>query len=73
MAGCSTCPRSGRGGHRHHHHHGPLFRVAVSTRFGFSGYFTTSPLIMTGAGSVIEADVGALNSTADGFSTYLEP
>jgi len=43
------------------------------TRLGFSGYFTTSPLIMTGAGSVTEADVGALNSTADGFSTYLEP
>jgi hypothetical protein len=43
------------------------------TRYGFSGYFTTSPLIMTGAGSVIEADAGALNSTADGFSTYLEP
>ena len=43
------------------------------TRYGFSGYFTTSPLIMTGAGSVTEADVGALNSTADGFSTFLEP
>ena len=43
------------------------------TRYGFSGYFTTSPLIMTGAGSVTEADVSALNSTADGFSTYLEP
>jgi hypothetical protein len=43
------------------------------TKYGFSGYFTTSPLIMTGAGSVTEADVGALNSTADGFSTYLEP
>ncbi len=43
------------------------------TRYGFSGYFTTSPLIMTGAGSVTEADVGALNSTADGFSSYLEP
>src|ERR1700729_2590353 len=43
------------------------------TRYGFSGYFTTSPLIMTGAGSVTEADVGALNSTAGGFSTFLEP
>jgi hypothetical protein len=43
------------------------------TRYGLSGYFTTSPLIMTGAGSVVEADVGALNSTADGFSIYLEP
>ena len=43
------------------------------TKFGFSGYFTTSPLIMTGAGSVTEADAGALNSTADGFSTFLEP
>ena len=43
------------------------------TKLGFSGYFTTSPLIMTGPGSVTEADVGALNSTANGFSTYLEP
>jgi hypothetical protein len=43
------------------------------TRYGFSGYFTTSPLIMTGAGSVTEANAGALNSTADGFSTFLQP
>ena len=43
------------------------------TKFGFSGYFTTSPLIMTGPGSVTEASAGALNSTADGFSTYLVP
>jgi hypothetical protein len=43
------------------------------TRFGFSGYFATSPLIMTGPGSVTEANAGPLNSTADGFSTYLVP
>ena len=43
------------------------------TRFGFSGYFTTSPLIMTGPGSVTEANAGALNSTANGFSTFLVP
>jgi hypothetical protein len=43
------------------------------TRFGFSGYFTTSPLIMTGPGSVVEADVSGLNSTANGFTTFLEP
>ena len=34
------------------------------TKYGFSGYFTTSPLIMTGPGSVTEANAGALNSTA---------
>jgi hypothetical protein len=43
------------------------------TRYGFSGYFTTSPLIMTGPGSVTEANAGALNSTADGFGTFLVP
>ncbi|MGI8446242.1 MAG: hypothetical protein ACR2MP_03445 [Streptosporangiaceae bacterium] len=43
------------------------------TKYGFSGYFTTSPLIMTGAGSVTEANAGPLNSTANGFSTYLVP
>jgi hypothetical protein len=43
------------------------------TRFGFSGYFTTSPLIMTGPGSVTEANAGPLNSTANGFSTFLVP
>jgi hypothetical protein len=43
------------------------------TRFGFSGYFTTSPLIMTGPGSVTEANAGALNSTGNGFSTFLVP
>jgi len=43
------------------------------TKFGFSGYFTTSPLIMTGPGSVTEASVGALNATGNGFTTYLEP
>lgn len=43
------------------------------TKYGFSGYFTTSPLIMTGPGSVTEANAGALNSTASGFSTYLVP
>ncbi|HZC61316.1 MAG TPA: hypothetical protein VE464_06715 [Streptosporangiaceae bacterium] len=43
------------------------------TRYGFSGYFTTSPLIMTGPGSVTEANAGALNSTADGFSIFLVP
>lgn len=42
-------------------------------RFGFVGYFTTSPLIMTGAGSVLEANPGPLNATANGFTTYLEP
>ena len=43
------------------------------TKYGFSGYFTTSPLIMTGPGSVTEANAGPLNSTANGFSTYLVP
>lgn len=43
------------------------------TKYGFSGYFTTSPLAMTGPGSVTEANAGALTSTADGFSTYLVP
>jgi hypothetical protein len=43
------------------------------TKFGFSGYFTTSRLIMTGPGSVTEANAGPLNSTASGFSTYLVP
>ena len=43
------------------------------TKFGFSGYFTTAPLIMTGPGSVTEADAGPLNSTANGFSTFLVP
>ncbi len=43
------------------------------TKLGFSGYFTTSPLIMTGPGSVTEANAGPLNSTANGFSTYLVP
>jgi hypothetical protein len=43
------------------------------TKFGFSGYFTTTPLIMTGPGSVTEANAGPLNSTANGFSTYLVP
>lgn len=43
------------------------------TKFGFSGYFTTSPLIMTGPGSVTEANVGPLNSTANGFDTFLVP
>jgi len=49
-------------------------RSATLTFSRWSGpAVTTSPLIMTGAGSVTEADVGALNSTANGFSTYLEP
>ena len=43
------------------------------TKFGFSGYFTTAPLIMTGPGSVTEADAGPLNSTANGFNTFLVP
>ena len=43
------------------------------TKFGFSGYFTTSPLIMTGPGSVTEANAGPLNSTANGFDTFLVP
>ncbi len=43
------------------------------TKLGFSGYFTTAPLIMTGPGSVTEANAGALNSTANGFNTYLVP
>ena len=52
---------------------GGRLTIYKGTRYGFSGYFTTSPLIMTGAGSVTEADAGALDSTADGFSTYLVP
>ena len=43
------------------------------TKLGFSGYFTTAPLIMTGPGSVTEANVGPLNSTANGFNTFLVP
>ena len=43
------------------------------TKLAFSGYFTTSPLIMTGPGSVTEANAGPLNSTANGFSTFLVP
>ena len=43
------------------------------TKYGFSGYFTTTPLIMTGPGSVTEANAGPLNSAANGFSTYLVP
>ena len=43
------------------------------TKYGFSGYFTTSRLIMTGPGSVTEANAGPLNSTANAFSTYLVP
>jgi hypothetical protein len=43
------------------------------TKLAFSGYFTTSQLIMTGAGSVTEANAGPLNSTANGFSTFLVP
>lgn len=43
------------------------------THFGLTGYFTTTPLVMTGPGSVLEADVSGLNSTADGFTTFLEP
>jgi hypothetical protein len=42
-------------------------------RFGFAGYFTTTPLIMTGPGSVTEADVSGLNSTGNGFTSFLEP
>jgi hypothetical protein len=41
--------------------------------FGFSGYFTTSPLIMTGAGNVLEAAPSRLNSTGNGFTTFLAP
>jgi hypothetical protein len=47
------------------------FTLNIGT--GVSGYFTTSPLIMTGPGNVTEANAGALNSTADGFSTFLVP
>jgi hypothetical protein len=43
------------------------------SKYGFSGYFTTSRLIMTGPGSVTEANAGPLNSTANGFSTFLVP
>ena len=43
------------------------------TKLTFSGYFTTTPLIMTGPGSVTEASVGPLNSTANGFDTFLVP
>ncbi len=43
------------------------------THFGFSGYFTTSKLIMTGPGSVTEANVGPLNSAGNGFTTFLVP
>ena len=43
------------------------------TRFGFSGYFSTTPLIMTGPGSVTEADVRRLSGTGNGFTSSLEP
>jgi hypothetical protein len=60
-------------------HLGPQGRVLVGQpphglpELGFSGYFTTTPLIITGPGSVTEADVSRLNSTGIGFTSYLEP
>ncbi len=40
-------------------------------RYGLTGYWANTPLVMTGPGSVVEADAGLLVSNA--FSTYLEP
>lgn len=41
--------------------------------FSLTGYWTTSPLAMTGAGSVVEADAGPPDVTGSSFNTYLEP
>jgi len=41
------------------------------TRYGLTGYWVNTPLIMTGAGSVTEAQPGAIVNNA--FSTYLMP
>ena len=40
-------------------------------RYGLTGYWTNTPLIMTGPGSVTEANAGPIVSNA--FSTYLVP
>jgi len=40
-------------------------------RYGLAGYWTSTPLVMTGPGSVVEAHAGPIVS--DGFNTYLEP
>ena len=40
-------------------------------RYGLTGYWVNTPLIMTGAGSVTEAAPGAIGSNA--FNTYLVP
>jgi len=40
-------------------------------RHGLAGYWTNTPLVMTGAGSMVEAHAGPIAS--DGFSTYLAP
>jgi hypothetical protein len=43
----------------------------IGHRYGLTGYWANTPLVMTGLGSVVEADAGLLVSNA--FSTYLEP
>ena len=40
-------------------------------RYGLTGYWVNTPLIMTGPGSVTEAQPGAIANNA--FSTYLMP
>jgi len=39
-------------------------------RYGLTGYWTNTPLVMTGPGSVVEAHAGPIVS--NGFSTYLD-
>jgi hypothetical protein len=40
-------------------------------RYGLTGYWINTPLVMTGPGSVVEAHAGPIAS--NGFSTYLQP
>lgn len=42
-------------------------------RFGITGYFTTAPLTMTGAGSVVQAEPGPIKSSGTSFDTLLVP
>ena len=43
----------------------------VGHRYGLTGYWANTPLVMTGPGSVVEADAGPIVNNA--FSAYLEP
>ena len=52
-----------------------LFNGALTNylghRYGLAGYWANTPLVMTGPGSVVEADAGPIVNNA--FNTYLEP